>query len=82
MPETQIRTVDKGWDDSESPPEMRHAVITTKPASWDSVMTVLKGDDDGDGRSEWLWVRFPNGDLMLACYPQGECYFNTETDHC
>lgn len=31
-----------------------------------------------DGRSRWLWIRLPNGDLILGFYPQGDAYFTTE----
>lgn len=31
-------------------------------------------DVSEDGRSRWLWVRLANGDLLLACYPQGGTY--------
>lgn len=34
-----------------------------------------------DGRSEWLWLRLPNGDLVLGVFPQGDTYFATEWDH-
>lgn len=30
--------------------------------------------NDGDGRSQWCWCRFANGDLMLGFFPQGEIY--------
>lgn len=33
-----------------------------------------------DGRSEWLWIRLSNGDLILGCYPQGETYMACEED--
>lgn len=43
-----------------------------------AVAEVLAADpDDEDGRSQWLWMRFPNGDLVLATFPQGETYFST-----
>lgn len=35
-------------------------------------------DQQHDGRSRWVWIRLPNGDLALACYPQGDTYFHTE----
>lgn len=41
---------------------------------------VMAPEDTGDGRSPWFWLRTPNGDLMLACFPQGETYFDTEYD--
>jgi hypothetical protein len=59
--------------------------VNIKPASPESVETVLAADeddeDDEDGRSEWLWVRLPNGDLILGVYPQGDTYLVTERDH-
>jgi hypothetical protein len=56
--------------------------VTIKPATAESVETVLAADEnDEDGRSEWLWVRLPNGDLILGVYPQGETYMVTERDH-
>jgi len=36
--------------------------------------------DDPDGRSQWMWVRLPNGDLILGVYPQGDTYFCVEHD--
>ena len=66
---------DEQWRDGAS-------FITIKPASPESVRTVLAADeDDEDGRSEWLWVRLPNGDLILGVYPQGDTYCATEKDH-
>ena len=34
-------------------------------APLDGVNCVLNGD-----RSPWYWIRLPDGDLVLACYPQ------------
>lgn len=31
-----------------------------------------------DGRSGWYLIRTFDGSLMLACYPHGETYFETE----
>lgn len=54
-----------------------------KPASAESVVEVLgAGEDDPEGRSNWMWVRLANGDLILGVYPQGDTYFSTEQDHC
>ena len=40
---------------------------------------VLKQSTEGlDGRSTWVWIRLPDGDLVLAVYPQGDTYFSTE----
>lgn len=30
------------------------------------------------GKSQWVWIRLPGGDLVLAIYPQDDCYFSTE----
>ena len=51
-------------------------------ASPESVQEVLAAsEDDPDGRSQMFWFRLQNGDLMLACFPQGDTYFATELDH-
>lgn len=51
------------------------------PASQTAVDLVIDQDpNDDDGRSEWLWIRLANGDLILGCYPQGETYFAVEID--
>jgi hypothetical protein len=46
-------------------------VATYVPASPEGVAIVMAASpDDPEGRSEWLWVRLSNGDLMLATFPQ------------
>jgi hypothetical protein len=58
-----------------------HAIATIHPASAESVQQVLAADEnDGDGRSQWVWVRLANGDLVLGLYPQGDTYFACEHD--
>jgi hypothetical protein len=60
------------------------ASVILKPASDESVHTVLAADPGAEwglARSEWLWVRLPNGDLILGIYPQDETCFATEGDH-
>jgi hypothetical protein len=55
-----------------------------KPASDEAVQAVLAYDPDlpdGDTRSEWLWVRLANGDLILGVFPQDEGYFAHEQEH-
>lgn len=53
-----------------------------EPATQEAVDYVLKQpietETNRDGRSCWLWIRLPDGDLVLACYPQGDTYFSTE----
>lgn len=55
--------------------------IHTKPASEASVERVLKADPTSlDGRSNWLWFRLPNGDLILGVFPEGDTYCDIEND--
>ena len=50
-------------------------------ASSEAVQTVLNAPiETGDGRSDWVWVRLPNGDLILGTFPQGDTYFEVEYD--
>ena len=63
--------------------ETQRLVALVKPASNDSVTTVLSAsENDEDGRSNWLWIRLASGDLVLGVFPQGETYMATENDHC
>lgn len=51
------------------------------PASDESVREVMaQAAGTDDGRSEWTWLRLPNGDLMLGVFPRGETYFAVEVD--
>lgn len=54
-------------------------VRVADPASVSTVFNANEHDDEG--RSQWLWIWCPNGDLILGCYPQGDTYFATEGDH-
>lgn len=53
-----------------------------EPAPKEAVLYVLnqsvETESSHDGRSHWLWIRLPDGGLVLACYPQGDTYFSTE----
>lgn len=50
-------------------------------ASEESVKLVLaETDEDDDGRSQWMWVRLQNGDLILGVFPQGDTYCSCEVD--
>lgn len=50
-------------------------------ASQESVEHVLaQPPHDADGRSGWVWLRLPNGDLILGVFPRGDTYFNVEGD--
>ena len=50
-------------------------LASVEPATCAEVDAVLNAEPDGDhGRSGWMWLRLPNGDLMLGCFPQGDTY--------
>lgn len=56
-------------------------IAVVHPAAEKSVRYVLRQKiDSEDGRSNWMWVRLPNGDLILGVYPQGNTYFAMEAD--
>ncbi len=72
-----------GYDGDDKLSEFDTAHVVIGDASYSSVLTVLAADEssENDGRSQWVWVRFPNGDLLLGTFPQGDTYFSTERDH-
>lgn len=46
-----------------------------QPASEADAIQVLNADPHSmDGRSNWVWVRLQNGDLILGVFPQGDTY--------
>lgn len=57
-------------------------IATTFPASPAAVRMVLDAPitppDGNDGRSEYVWLRLANGDLILGVWPQGDLYFAVE----
>lgn len=56
-------------------------IVTVHPANPAVVERVLSADESSpDGRSQFLWLRLPNGDLLLGVYPQGQTYFDVEDD--
>jgi hypothetical protein len=55
-------------------------IARTKPASPEAVAYVLAAEENDNGRSEWLWLRLANGDLMLGVFPQGDTYFQNEEE--
>lgn len=68
-------------DDSQEGNEKRRVLASVHRASKRSVKKVLDqkpGTDDG--RSEWVWVRLANGDLILGVFPCGETYLAMEKD--
>ena len=61
--------------------EVEQTVAWLHPASAKAVKKVLKAPKNtGNGRSNWMWVRLPNGDLILGVFPQGETYEAVELD--
>lgn len=45
------------------------------PAKPDHVRSILRqGENTGDGRSNWVWLRLRDGTLMLGVFPQGDTY--------
>ena len=52
-----------------------------KPVSDKALERVLMADEnDPDGRSEYMWVRLPNGDCILGVFPQGDTYLEVYED--
>lgn len=50
-------------------------------ASPEIVKLVAEAKVEGDdGRSPFMWIRLPNGDLILGVYPQGDTYCACELD--
>lgn len=53
--------------------------VLIHPAPQKVVDFVISADVEGHGgRSPWMFLRLPNGDLMLGVFPQGETYFAVE----
>lgn len=64
-------------DLSDPEPGGEHASAYVTDAYPDDVEHVLATDPElDDTRSQWVWMRFPNGDLVLATYPQGDTYLD------
>lgn len=55
--------------------ETGETIAVVSPASQRDVNYVLAADESGhDGRSNWVWLRLANGDLILGVFPQGDTY--------
>jgi len=68
-------------EDVETGRLLDRTLATVYLASVESVRTVLGAEvGDPDGRSEFVWVRLANGDLVLGIFPCGDTYFNVEVD--
>lgn len=61
----------------ENEPDADDTTIT--PADAADVELVLGQDENSsDGRSNWVWVTLPNGDVVLGVFPQGATYEQIE----
>jgi hypothetical protein len=49
-------------------------IAWTTPAKQEDVDRLLPMATDGDGRSEWFWMRLQDGTLLLGVFPQGDTY--------
>jgi len=63
----------------ESGADTEQVLAEVKPAPQALVDKVLAAPTTGhDGRSEWVFVRLQNGDLILGVFPQGDTYCECE----
>ena len=61
--------------------ENGNAIAYIHPASSESIKTVLEAKEGSDdGRSEYVWLRLVNWDLILGVFPRGDTYMNVEED--
>ena len=56
----------------------RPVIAESFPASTDSIKRVLGMEIGDDGRSNFVWLRLANGDLILGVWPRGEGYESME----
>ena len=61
--------------------EPERTIAWVHPASMSAAVKVLNADPHSpEGRSQLMWLRLPNGDLMLGVFPQGDTYLDCEAD--
>lgn len=65
-----LRNPDAAEDDGDP----KGPVMYEVPASDADAQTVLLAPQGDDGRSEFRWVTFANGDVALIVYPRGELF--------
>lgn len=70
---------EKGWMEGD-PTDIW--IEEAHPEDVEEILAAPINDDDEVGfppdrsaRSPWFWMRFPNGDLLLGFWPQGDAYF-------
>ena len=74
----EVQTGLRNFTDMATDGNPAEAIVSLSDAEPNDVLHVLEADsmaNDGHARSQWVWVRFPNGDLMLATFPQDDTYF-------
>jgi len=73
--------VDEVYSEDGSASIARATLAYVHPASAESVRNVVNADPTSpDGRSQWVWLRLANGDLILGMFPQGDTYIDCELD--
>lgn len=67
--------------DDETGSETSEVIAVSAPADPSVAQAVIDAPAGGnEGRSEWMWFRLQNGDLILGTYPSGDTYWATEAD--
>jgi hypothetical protein len=80
--DTRPYEIHHGEGDDWMAPDGKPWPIIARTAHEDVAREIIESDEnDPDGRSQWLWFRFPNGDLILGVFPQGDMYMASEEDH-
>ena len=68
-------------EDPETGRRLGYPAAYVHAASPDAVRTVLDAPEGTpDGRSEYVWLRLANGDLILGVFPRGDTYLGVEED--
>lgn len=74
-----MRVEQRYYMDSGDVPMEDKTILSMHTAIDEDIKTVLRAPrNTDDGRSQWLWIRLHNGDLILGCFPQGDTYLAVE----
>ena len=73
----KLRSVDWNGDHTL---DLSQLIVTVFPMSDETAAKIIEAPVYIDGRSEFKWVCTLDGSWMLACFPQGDLYFETELD--
>lgn len=76
----EIRCMSGDCESNRDPNHLAWIEPMSLPAVGFMMNLPIDGPDDMDGRSEWLWIRLPNGDLMCGFFPHGDSYFEHEAE--